>query len=165
MKIRIRDGRKEDLKAVVDLWEKLAKQHAELSSELQLAPDSRRKWSRYLAKKFSERSTKLIVAEEDGDIVGFMLCLLTPNTPIYKDRTIGIISDAYVNEERRKKGVAGMMLKLALRWFAKNKASSVQLGVAYANVEARAIWHQLGFRPFYIYKRLRLDMPSGQKAR
>jgi len=160
VKIRIRDARKEDLKAVVGLWEKLAEQHARLSSELRLAPDGKRKWARYLAKKFSEKSTKLIVAEEDGDIVGFMLCLLTPNTPIYKDKTIGVISDVYVNEKRRKKGVAGMMLKLALRWFAKNRASSVQLGTAYANLEARAIWNQLGFRPFYMYKRLRLDEPS-----
>jgi len=165
VRIRIRDARKEELGAVVDLWEKLATQHGRMSSELQLALDGRRKWARYLAKRFSEKSTKLIVAEEDGEIMGFMLCLLTPNTPIYKDRTIGVISDVYVNEERRRKGVAGMMLKLALRWFTKNKATSVQLGVAYANLEARAIWNQLGFKPFYIYKRLRLDRQPGQKSR
>jgi len=165
VKIRIREARKEDLGAVVCLWEKLATQHGKLSSELQLAPDSRRKWARYLAKRFSEKSTKLIVAEENGDVVGFMLCLLTPNTPIYRDKTIGVISDVFVNEERRRKGVAGMMLKLALRWFTKNEASSVQLGVAYANLEARATWNQLGFKPFYIYKRLRLDEQSGQKSK
>ncbi len=97
------------------------------------------------------------MAEEDGDIVGFMLCMLSPNVPIFKERKIGIIADVYVLEERRRKGVARKMLDVAVRWFRKNKVRSVQLGVAHDNMEGRAVWRSMGFEPYMITKRLDLD--------
>lgn len=97
------------------------------------------------------------MAEEEGEIVGFMLCLLSPNAPVFKERKIGVISDVFVLEERRRKGVASKMLDVAIRWFRKNKVRSVQLGVAHHNMEARAAWRNLGFEPYMIYKRLDLD--------
>jgi ribosomal protein S18 acetylase RimI-like enzyme len=152
----IRDANSDDLNDVVGLWEMLAQHHEGLSDQFALAWDGKRKWSRYLEERFSEISTNLIVAEEDGEIVGFMLCLLSPNTPVFKDRKIGIISDVYVLEERRRKGVAKNMLNRAIKWFEKNKVRSIQLGVAHDNFEARAAWRQVGFEPYMIYNRLDL---------
>ncbi len=142
---------------MVGLWDELVEHHGRLSPLFTPAADSREKWSKYLAKKFSEKSTKLIVAQEDGAVVGFMLCMLSPNAPIFKERTLGIISDVYVRQERRRKGIAKEMLKVALRWFKKNRVKSVQLSVAAANFEARAVWGQLGFKPLMIQKRLDID--------
>jgi ribosomal protein S18 acetylase RimI-like enzyme len=134
----------------------LAQHHEELSDQFTLAWDGKRKWAKYLEERFSEISTKLIVAEEEEEIVGFMLCLLSPNAPVFKDRKIGVISDVYVLEERRRKGVAKNMLNYAIKWFEKNKVRSIQLGVAHDNYEARAAWRQVGFSPYVIYKRLDL---------
>ncbi|MCU0859504.1 MAG: GNAT family N-acetyltransferase [Thermoplasmata archaeon] len=142
---------------MVGLWDELVEHHGRLSPLFTPATDSREKWSRYLSKKFSEKSTKLIVAQEDGVVVGFMLCMLSPNAPIFKERTLGIISDVYVRQERRRKGIAKEMLKVALRWFKKNRVKSVQLSVAAANFEARAVWGQLGFKPLMIQKRMDID--------
>lgn len=142
---------------MVKLWEMLAKHHEQVSEHFRLAWDSKRNWGKYLQKKFSEPSTKLIVAEEDGEIVGFMLCLLSPNAPIFKERKIGVISDVFVLEERRRKGVTRKMLDVAVRWFRKNKVRSVQLGVAHDNMEARAVWRNLGFEPYMLHKRLDLE--------
>ncbi|MBN1677481.1 MAG: GNAT family N-acetyltransferase [Candidatus Thermoplasmatota archaeon] len=154
---------------MVRLWEMLAKQHEEASDHFQLAWDSKRNWAKYLEKKFSEISTKLIVAEEDGEVVGFMLCLLSPNAPIFKERKIGVISDAFVLRERRGKGVTSKMLDVAVRWFRKNKVRTVQLGVAHCNMEGRAVWRSLGFEPYMLYKRLDLgkleERTSGKSVR
>ena len=125
--------------------------------------DSKRKWSRYLRERFSEISTKLVVAEEDGEIVGFMLCLLEPNIPVYKERKIGVISDVFVKQQRRRKGLAKKMLDFAARWLKKNKVRTVRLNVAADNLEARAAWRMLGFEPFMIDKRL--DLTSYPKKR
>lgn len=143
---------------MVDLWEQLAKHHQKLSDRFELAWDSKRHWRAYLEKRFAEISTKLIVAEEEGEIVGFMLCMLSPNVPIFKEKKIGLISDVYVREGRRRKGVAKKMLDVAVRWFRKNKVRSVQLGVAHDNMEGRAVWRSMGFEPFMITKRLDLEM-------
>jgi len=97
-----------------------------------------------------------VVAEEDGEIVGFMLCLLEPNVPVYRERKIGVISDVYVKEGRRRKGLAKKMLDFAAKWFKKNKVRTVRLKVAADNLEARAAWRMLGFEQFMIDKRLDL---------
>ena len=97
-----------------------------------------------------------MVAEEDGQIVGFMLCLLEPNVPVYRERKIGVISDVYVKEERRRKGLAKKMFDFAAKWFKKNKVRTVRLKVAADNLEARAAWRMLGFEPFMIDQRLDL---------
>ena len=155
--IKVREAKAEDLDTVSDLWEELAKHHADLSDDFALAWDSKRRWSKYLHTKFTEISTKLIVAEEEGKIVGFMLCMLSPNVPIYKEKKIGVISDAYVMAERRKRGVAKKMFDVALKWFLKNKVKTVELNVATINPEAQAVWKSLGFAPFMMYERLYPD--------
>ena len=158
--IGIRDGTKEDLESVVDLWEELVEHHSAYSDHFTLARDGRKKWAKYLHEKFSEPSTRLIVAEEDGDLVGFMLCLLNPGKPIFKEKAVGVISDAYVVRHRRKKGIMKEMLSVALRWFNKNRIRAVEVSVSIANQEARDAWNQLGFKPFMERKRLHLDEGS-----
>jgi ribosomal protein S18 acetylase RimI-like enzyme len=163
--ITIRDAREDDLEGVDDLWEQLAKHHEGLSDKFSLALDSKKRWSKYLREKFAEISTKLIVAEEEGEMVAFMLCLLEPNTPVYKERKIGVISDVYVKQERRRKGLAKKMLDVAAAWFLKNKVRTVRLNVAADNLEARAAWRMIGFEPLMIDKRLDLDDYPKKEAR
>ncbi len=163
VKIEIRDARIEDLGAVVELWDLLVDHHSTISPYFEPAKDSREKWSKYVAKKFSEKSTKLLVADEGGEIVGFMLCLLMPNKPIFKDKAVGVITDVYISENRRNRGITKEMLKAALKWFKKNRMQSVELSVAAANVEARSAWGQLGFKPYLIQKRIDLDKYPAKK--
>ena len=160
--IEVREARKDDLSGVVDLWEKLATYHSELSDEFALAWDGKRRWSKYLHKKFSEISTKLIVAEEGDRIVGFLLAMLSPNYPIFKERKIGLISDVYVLEARRGKGITKKMLDVAIKWFKKNKVRSVHLTAAVANKEGQEVWRLLGFEPYMISERLDLDQLGGK---
>ncbi len=155
--VTIRDAREDDLDAVEDLWHQLAKHHEELSDSFSLAPDAVKRWSKYLRDKFPQLSTKLIVAEEDEKLVAFMLCLLEPNYPIFRERKIGVISDVYVKQDRRRKGLAKKMLDVAVAWFRKNKVSTVRLNVAADNLEARAAWRMIGFEPLMIDKRHDLD--------
>ncbi len=167
--VTIRDATEEDLPGVVSLWAMLAGHHEGISDDFKLAWDSKRKWAEYLDRKFSEISTKLIVAEEGDKLVGFMLCLLSPNAPIFKERKIGVISDVFVLEALRRKGLANKMLEVAVKWFRKNKVRSVQLAVAHANLEARAVWRSIGFEPYMLYKRLDLDkledLPKATRSR
>ncbi len=159
VQIRIREAREGDLEDVADLWEELVEHHRSYSDHFELSRDGRDIWERYLRERFAERSTKLIVAEEDDRLVGFMLCLLDPSKPIFKQRAVGVIPDAYVARSRRKKGVMKEMLAVALRWFEKNRVRAVEVSVLSGNLEARTAWAQLGFKPFMIRKRL--DLADG----
>lgn len=157
IQIKIRDATEKDLKGIVELWDMLVEQHRTYSDHFALARDGRRKWARYLREKLTEPSTKLIVAEEEGELVGFMMCLLSPQESIFAEKATGVVSDAFVRKDRRKKGVMKEMLRVALKWLDKNKIKAVEVSVAAANLEARAAWGQLGFKPFMVRKRLGLD--------
>jgi len=157
IQIKIRDATEKDLKGIVELWEMLVEQHRTYSDHFTIARDGRRKWAHYLRQKFTEPSTKLIVAEGEEELVGFMMCLLSPQESIFAEKATGVVSDAFVRKDRRKKGVMKEMLRVALRWFDKNKMKSVEVSVAAANLEARAAWGQLGFKPFLVRKRFQLD--------
>jgi L-amino acid N-acyltransferase YncA len=163
VQMRIRDANEDDLKAVVELWEMLVEHHRSYSDHFILARDGRRKWQKYLREKFDEISTKLIVAEEEGELVGFMLCLMSPQEPIFAEKVVGLISDAYVRKEWRNRGVTKEMLRVALRWFDKNKLKTVEISVAAANLEGRAAWAQLGFKPFVVRKRLDMQKSHAQR--
>jgi len=163
--VEVRDATKSDLRAVTNLWVELAEYHSELSDIFALSWDSRLRWSRYLASKFKEISTKLVVAEEDGKIVGFMLCLLSPNVPVYAERKVGVISDAFVLPERRKKGIMKLMFDHSVKWFKKNKVKSIQLGVAAVNPDALAVWSKMGFEPHMIYERLDIGKLSERSSK
>lgn len=161
VQIRIRDAEEDDLDEVVCLWEELVEHHRTYSDHFELSRGGRAAWQRYLEEKFSEPSTKLIVADEDGHLVGFMLCLLDPAKPIFKQKAVGVIPDAYVAKKRRKKGVMKEMLAVALRWFDKNKVRAVEVSILSGNLEARTAWAQLGFKAFMIRKRIDLsDQPA-----
>ncbi len=162
--IEVRDATRSDLRAVTGLWMELAKHHSKLSDDFALSWDSRLRWSRYITARFKEISTKLVVADEDGELVGFMLCLLSPNTPVYAERKIGVISDVYVVPERRKKGITKLMFDHAVQWFRKNKVKTIQLGVAAVNPEALAVWRGLGFEPFVMYERLDISRVPERKS-
>ncbi|HIH01612.1 TPA: GNAT family N-acetyltransferase [Thermoplasmata archaeon] len=82
---------------------------------------------------------------------------------MFAEKAIGLISDAYVRKEWRKKGVTKEMLRVALRWFSKNKLKTIEISVAAANLEGRAAWAQLGFKPFVVRKRLELDKSHAQR--
>ncbi len=157
VRIEIREATEGDLDDVVDLWQLLVEHHRAYSEHFKLARDGRRKWSAYLKEKYSEKSTKLIVADEDGELVGFMLCLLSPGRPIFSEKAVGVISDAYVVKHRRMKGVMKEMLTVGLKWFHKNKIKAVEVSVFAANLEARGAWAQLGFKPIMVRKRLMMD--------
>ncbi|UCE92320.1 MAG: GNAT family N-acetyltransferase [Methanobacteriota archaeon] len=156
VRIRIREAGEDDLDEIVDLWEELVEHHQTYSDHFTLSRNGREIWEEYLREKFSEPSTKLIVAEENDGLVGFMLCLLDPARPIFKEKAVGLVSDAYVVKNRRKKGVMKEMLIVALRWFEKNRIRTAEVSILPANLEARAAWVQLGFKPFMIRKRMDL---------
>ena len=155
--IRIREAGEGDIKEVVGLWDLLVQHHRQYSDHFRLAKDGRARWAEHLREKLTEPSTKLIVAEEDDELVGFMLCLLYPGRPIFDEKAVGVISDAFVREDRRQKGVMREMLRVALRWFDKNRMKAVEISVSASNLEGRSAWGQLGFRPLMVKKRLQLD--------
>ena len=121
-----------DLATLRELWEALYGEYPEPEHERkgweQVAGDVR------LA--VEEHEHVVLVAEEDGRAVGFLL-----GRP-KKDR-IGYVSDLYVRPDRRGRGLGRALLSEGARLLGREV---VTLDVDASNAEARAFYERLGFR-------------------
>jgi ribosomal protein S18 acetylase RimI-like enzyme len=79
------------------------------------------------------------VAEEDGELVGFVLARR-------KAGTRGLLSDIYVRPEQRRKGLATALARAATEALAAGGATHVTLSVDPDNAPARAAYARWGFR-------------------
>lgn len=100
----------------------------------------------------------LLVAELEGLPAGYMLARLERpfivESPI---REIGHISQVYVVPEARRRGVAAALVAAAETMFRERGISWVQLSYQPSNRAAAASWAALGFAPFRVYARKRLE--------
>ena len=98
---------------------------------------------------------KLLLAEEDGEIVGYLYGFIYHIPNIYKFPT-AIIDALFIDEKHRRKGYASMLIE-AFRAFAReNGARQIELKVVSENQRAVALYEKLSFVETKKYMRLEL---------
>lgn len=100
----------------------------------------------------------LQIAELEGRPAGYVLVRLERpfivESPI---REIGHISQVYVVPTERRRGIATALVAAAEAMFRERGISWAQLSYQPSNRAAEASWTALGFAPFRVYARKRLD--------
>ncbi len=93
--------------------------------------------------RISEEDSLLLVAEEDGEIVGFSFGFRY-HFPGQK-RPIALLDALYVREEHRGKGIGKALVLRFKEWAKSRGAARVELKVMSQNAAALALYEQLGF--------------------
>lgn len=83
------------------------------------------------------------VAELDGDVVGFC-CAQVFSSICYAEKT-GEITELYVREHARRKGLASALMRLAERELIARGATGLKLLTGDDNLPARALYESLGY--------------------
>ena len=100
-----------------------------------------------MAKAVKSKNEQVIVAEDNGKLVGFIKgYILKEGSKIF-----GILQDVYVSSGYRKKGLGSKFAFELFDWFKKNKCSRVQTEVFVKNKAAVKFYQSLGFKE-QIYK-------------
>jgi ribosomal protein S18 acetylase RimI-like enzyme len=89
----------------------------------------------------------LLVAEQEGLVVGFHYGLLREATPLMAPRLGGYITDVVVSERDAGAGVGSALLTAAEQSFAAHGAEDVTMTVAVHNRRGREFWLKHGFEP------------------
>ena len=130
MGLTIRSAEAADLATLRELWEALYGEHPEPEHE-------RKSWEQVAEDvRLAVEEHVVLVAEEDGRAVGFLL-----GRP-KKDR-IGYVSDLYVRPEHRRRVLGRALLSEGARLLGREV---VTLDVDASNADARAFYERLGFR-------------------
>lgn len=154
----IRKARLADRFAVAEMWGDLMRLHQALDSRFTLADDAQQKYARHVQELLRSRDGMVLVAECNltGTLVGFTLGELQRRPPKACPGLYGFISDVYVCEEWRQRGVATALFEEMRLWCVAHKAKAIELYIAENNPAALAFWQAMGLMPFL--KLVHLDL-------
>lgn len=161
--ITIRKATLEDIPQIVQLWTNFMENHDEIVLKRNKRLESyviRKKtapnnYGSFLREQLQSTGTAFI-AEVDGAAVGFTLLVVKDEIPIYKIEKIGCISDLFVKEEFRGKGISSKIRDEALKWFKMQGISNISVLLYSDNPFVHSVYKKWGFFDYKIEMRREL---------
>lgn len=145
--LRVRTMEKSDLDAVGVLAGRLVRMHHDVDPKrfLHLA-NPERGYARYFASEIENEDVVLLVAEEDGQIAGYLYGRLEPRSYNELLDACGKIHDVFVDDAARRKGAGEALLREGMRRLKARGAPRIVLLTAVQNETAQRLFARLGFR-------------------
>jgi GNAT superfamily N-acetyltransferase len=158
----VRDARRSDVETIVAMWRELMTLHGALDPRFAIAPDGENIYKRHIEEMLRSRDGRVLLAEaiESGEAVGYMQGELLPRSGIAPPGLYGLISDVFVRDNWRQRGVGRALFVEMRRWFVERKVQTMQLYVAAANPDAQAFWESVGMRPYMVVLQQELSPPD-----
>lgn len=159
----IRPARPGDAAAIGELWAALVAHHHALDPALpQAAPDGPARYARAIGDHLRSSTTQIIVAERDGQVVGYILGVIADMvSSFFAHEATGFIADLYVSPECRRQGVGRALVAAMAEWFAGCGLRQFEWHAAAQNGEAQAFWRALGGAPVLV--RMRAVWPPEER--
>ncbi len=97
-------------------------------------------YRRWLERDVTGRADRVLVCEFDGQPVGYITCILDPDSP-----GCGTISLLGVHEAHRHKGMGSRLLRGAIEWFGSEGAGTVNVVTQGTNISSLRVYQEAGF--------------------
>jgi GNAT superfamily N-acetyltransferase len=137
-----------DLDRVTELWLALGEHHARLEPAFALRRGAAAQARRILEVQLADSDTAVLVHDESGSLEGLCIVRIARAPEIQVERCRGEITDLYVREPARRRGIGRALVEAGTAWARDHGAIRVEVRVASANPAARAFWQATGFAPF-----------------
>ena len=144
----IRRAKSRDMAFIAEIWLKLAEEMAALDERVATRPEAEILWAKWSGARLRDESSCILVAEVDGNVVGYLLGHVDEAQPIYQKRRHALISDLYVQSDHRRQGLATKLVEEAFAFFREKEVDHVRMNVLKANEAAHAFWEKQGAADF-----------------
>ena len=103
-------------------------------------------YGRFLVSQLSDPECLVLVAEREGEVVGYVFADIEPTS--WKDLRgpCGFIHDVYVHESARRQGAGRELVRAAISWIRSQGMTQTVLSSKPGNENARGLFARLGFR-------------------
>lgn len=153
----IRTATRHDVEAIADLWVELMTLHAQLDARFGVPENGRSHYMRHVYTILRDDTYHVLVAEEAGSVVGYLLAYVAQNPPIFTMPRFGFIADLCVTASCRRRGVGAQLVAVVRDWFRQHHLTSIQLNVAHHNPISQAFWRKIGCSDYLDHMWLTLD--------
>lgn len=141
----IRSLKPHEMEELTKLW--VSFMQDPLATNLEFVPDSESKsrWQQYISKHIDEDPRQVLVAEENGKLVGYLLYNNRSHSPVTRKYNYATIEDIYVLPECRRRGIASKLLETCLRQLRETGVTHIRLQVLDQNDAAKSLYMKFGF--------------------
>jgi GNAT superfamily N-acetyltransferase len=148
MPTNIRLATSADLPALGRLGALLIRTHIEFDRQRFMDPgtDTSEGYAWFLGKQLKDDNVVIFVAEQEGDVIGYVYAGIEPISWKELRDECGFIHDVVVDERGRRSGTATALIENAIDWLRAHGAPRVMLWTADKNAGAQQLFAKLGFR-------------------
>ena len=159
MPVTIRRAERHDLPALGRLGAMLMRTHYDFDPQRFLPPGQSAEsgYGQFLGSVIEAPDSCILVADDGGDIAGYVYVALEPLSWKELRGPAGFIHDVAVAEGARRSGLARQLLAAAIDWLREHGAPRVILWTAAPNEAAQRLFRDLGFRDTMLEMTLELD--------
>jgi ribosomal protein S18 acetylase RimI-like enzyme len=146
--MNIRPATAADLPALGRLGASLMRAHHAFDSQRFMSPGRNPEagYASFLRTQLSDDEAVVLVAEQDGAVVGYVYAALEPMSWKELRGPAGFIHDVVVEPSAQRQGTGSALLNAALEWMKSRGAPRAILGTAARNTDAQRLFERLGFR-------------------
>jgi ribosomal protein S18 acetylase RimI-like enzyme len=159
MPVTIRRAERRDLPALGRLGAMLMRTHHAFDPQRFLAADESAEdgYAWFLGRVLDSRDGSVLVADDAGEVVGYIYVALEPLSWKELRGPAGFIHDIAVQEPSRGGGIAKQLLAAGLAWLRERGAPRAILWTAAPNEVAQRLFRGLGFRDTMVEMTLELE--------
>ena len=150
----VRDGRIKDIQKALGIWHEFMDHHKRISAlDNETVDDASGMWVHYFERHVRSPRRKAVIAEQDGDVIGFLLGEIQKRPPIFKTQHQAFVDSIGVAESKRNQGIGGLMLDYFEKWAKQKGLPCVMLNVVVENANAIRFYATHGYRTMILSER------------
>ena len=148
MAVIIREATEFDLTPMLGLWQELVTFHEQFEPLFVQRKDACRTWLKFVRENMDKDTALVLVAEQDGKIVGLSEALITPYPPVFERERYGELMGMVVAPQARRQGVGTLLFTEMKRWYQQQDIDRIEVRAHVHNPISQPFWEKQGFQPY-----------------
>jgi ribosomal protein S18 acetylase RimI-like enzyme len=150
MTLNVRPFKPLDLDVLVSFWREVENDPTVSGDFFSPSPVNEGRWREHILSVYAEDENQILVAEDDGKIVGFIKIVTLVRHPLVSDIRCSLIGNMYVLPEFRRMGVASTLMDRVFEYVKSKGVTHVRLNVRAGNAPAYNLYEKMGFEDYSI---------------
>jgi len=156
MGVLVRRAGRRDLDAIHGLWQELRELETKAGAGEHLGIRAEELAREHRELILADPRTAILVAEEQGRVLGYAHAQIETNDPVYLPERYGVLVDLIVSEDRRREKIGTRLFEACREWLASRGLGELRLHVPLSASDAQRFFESFGSQQRRIESRLAL---------